>query len=279
MLKYVVVAVCLWSTTARADTAEGERLFQDGRKLFESGALAEACDAFDASYRADANLSTLMNLANCRERNGQLASAWLSYVSVSNQTAKLADRARMHERALERATALQSRISYLYINVPSSLQVSGLVVTRNGKVVDRSLWNRRLPTDGGSYVIATQSPRHLPWSTTVLVEREGGQATVEIPQIEALPSVDALDSNEGAKPQTRQVESYRQPLAFGLAGAGVITTIGAFTVAPKPIALLGVGAIAAGVVLYLLDREDRRAAALHVAPAPSGAGVVFGGSF
>src|SRR4051812_25694935 len=83
-----ILFVIAWSSAGRAqNVAEAEQLFQEGRRLLDAGRVAEACNVLDASYKSDPNISTLMNLAMCRERNGQLATAWAQYVSVANQTA------------------------------------------------------------------------------------------------------------------------------------------------------------------------------------------------
>src|SRR5215831_17174545 len=63
----------------RAQSANAEALFNEGNKLMAEGKIVEACDAFEASNRAEPRAGTLIHLGACRERNHQLASAWSAY--------------------------------------------------------------------------------------------------------------------------------------------------------------------------------------------------------
>src|SRR4051812_29728499 len=58
---------------AQSAGAQAEAMFREGRTLLAAGKIAEACAAFEASHKLEPAMSTLMNLAACRERNGQLA--------------------------------------------------------------------------------------------------------------------------------------------------------------------------------------------------------------
>ena len=61
-----------------ADTrAAAAVLFEDGRKLKDEGKLAEACPKLEESQRLDPGIGTLYHLADCYERSGRTASAWV----------------------------------------------------------------------------------------------------------------------------------------------------------------------------------------------------------
>src|ERR1700722_8909097 len=59
--------------------AEAEVLFFEGKQLMLAGKYAAACAKLAASERLDPAAGTLMNLADCYEKNGQLASAWVTF--------------------------------------------------------------------------------------------------------------------------------------------------------------------------------------------------------
>ena len=74
----VAIFTFVWigSGDALADPAAADALFQDGRRLMEEKRTSEACTKFDSAYKEEPTLGTLLNLANCREVEGRLATAW-----------------------------------------------------------------------------------------------------------------------------------------------------------------------------------------------------------
>jgi hypothetical protein len=69
--------VVTMGTPARGQPAgvQAEVLFRDGRSLMTAGKVAEACAAFEQSQKLEPAVPTLINLAACREKLGQLATA------------------------------------------------------------------------------------------------------------------------------------------------------------------------------------------------------------
>src|SRR5687768_11915066 len=68
------------ASPARADNAAiANALFDEGKRLMQSGKFAEACTKFADSQRLDPGVGTILNLAACYEKNGQTASAWSAY--------------------------------------------------------------------------------------------------------------------------------------------------------------------------------------------------------
>jgi hypothetical protein len=58
------------------DRAGAEALFEAGREALDKGDYEVACQRFEESNRLESAAGTILNLANCREQLGQLASAW-----------------------------------------------------------------------------------------------------------------------------------------------------------------------------------------------------------
>src|SRR5688572_1489909 len=115
----LVASVTALTATARAQsTVDAEKLFRDGKGLMKQRKVAEACDAFEASQRIESNISTLMSLADCREKNGQLASAWGHFLRAESMTRSDPSKSAVNTIARRRAAAIEPRMSYLIVNVP-----------------------------------------------------------------------------------------------------------------------------------------------------------------
>src|SRR5262245_40354409 len=60
----------------KRDAVAADYLFREARKASRAGNYAKACPLFAESLRLDPGAGTLMNLADCEEHLGQIASAW-----------------------------------------------------------------------------------------------------------------------------------------------------------------------------------------------------------
>jgi hypothetical protein len=243
---------------AHAQNAAAEALFADGERLMKEGKLGEACEAFAASNRIEPRAGTLINLGLCREQNGQLASAWSAYKDALTR----AKDPKKQQIASDRIAAIEPRLSYLTISVPDESRVDGLALTRNGAPVDTVLWNRAIPVDGGTYVIAGHAPGHEEWSTTVEVPKELGKLSVEVPRFKDLKQLVAPTPAPTSEPEPADEEqpapsifTPKRKIALGVAG-------------------LGIAALGAGIVLGIQARGfERDAYALCPDPAtPCGDG-------
>lgn len=183
---------------ARADDAAvAEQLFRDGKRLMGEGRTAEACLAFAGSYRKQAATSTLVNLADCEEKNGQYASAWSNFVEAARMLRDDPAKAALRDVATTRATHLESRLSYLQIDVPAPAIIEGLEVLRNDVVLDHAEWGARIAVDGGEYTVVARAPGREAWSTTVGVGAEHDWRTISVP---ALTGVTAQVSSPVPRP-------------------------------------------------------------------------------
>jgi hypothetical protein len=178
------LALALGVTTgsAYAQSAEAEMLFREGKRLLKKGEIAEACDKFEASDRLEPTAGTKLNLADCREQNGQLATAWTTFIKAAS-AAKRADKDGKREaEARRRAAALEPRLIYLTILVPDDNRVEGLVIKRNNREVDPELWNERVPVDPGEYAIVAEAPDHEPLNETVVMKTKN--KSIAVPRLE-----------------------------------------------------------------------------------------------
>ncbi|MGE5182616.1 MAG: hypothetical protein ACM31C_11165 [Acidobacteriota bacterium] len=186
-LALVIVARTAAAQPAHApdNTVAAETLFREGKKLMKEHELAQACEKFEASERLDESIGTLLNLGDCREKSGQLATAWATFLKAASD-ARTAGDVRRETEGRARATALEPRLSYLTISIPDANRVEGLVIKRDGVIVDPALWNQGVPVDAGTYQISGQAPGHEAWSTNVSVQGEAQKASVEVPRFKQL---------------------------------------------------------------------------------------------
>ena len=229
----VTFALLAGANVANAQSAEAEALFAEGDRLTSAGKLAEACTAFEGSNRIEPRAGTLIRLGECRERTNQIAAAWSAYkdaVTRGKDPRKL-------QLARAKAAELEPRLSFLTISVPDESRVDGLVITRDGNVVDPVLLNRAMPIDGGNYVIGGRAPGVEEWRTSVSVPAERGKVSVEVPKFkemaklaaqQATPPLSALHVVEPLLPLTSPEGSAwttRRKISIGVGGAAVVTAI------------------------------------------------------
>jgi hypothetical protein len=215
----VAVATSRTGAHAQPSTAQAETLFRQGKELLAQGKIADACAAFDASQKLDPTIATLLNQASCREKNGQLATAWGLFLDAERQTRAATDDAtrQLHHVATDHAAKLEPRLSTLSITVPAENRVGGLEILRNHEPVDPGAWNRALPVDGGTYQITARAPGNAAWSSTVAVGVEHDHKTIEIPRLKAA----ALPPSHSA-PEATGARSKAVPLVLGAAALGLL---------------------------------------------------------
>lgn len=164
---------------AHAQGATAQQRFDDAERWMTEGRLDEACAAYEESNRLDARAGTLIRLAECRERNHQLASAVAAY---RDALARVKD-PRKRAYAQQQLTALEPRLSYLTVVVADDRRLDGLAINRDDRPLDAALWNQPQPIDGGDHVIAAQADGHEAWRSTVHVPAERGEIRVELPRL------------------------------------------------------------------------------------------------
>jgi hypothetical protein len=230
----VVLGVASNTSIVRADdSAAAQALFDQGKKAMAAHAFSEACPKFEESFHLDPAMGTLLNLADCYERAGRLATAWSKFLELASKAhaAGQTERARIGR---QRAAALVPRLSNLVIQAPAADRTPGLEVRRDGTVVGQAEWGSPIPTDPGPHTIAASAPGKQPWSTSIDVGAQAVTATVVVPELEAVPpepsAAEPAPSGPQALPST-------PPPAEGSHGLGT----------QKVLALVSAGIGAAGV--------------------------------
>ncbi len=184
----VTVAFVLASTPLRAqsasDQATAEALFKQARDLMTAGHYAEACPKLAESERLDPSAGTMLNLATCYEKNGQIASAWVTFKGAASaaQRANEPDRARL---ARTKVTELEPKLATLTVVVPPGADLPDLVVKRDGEALGRASWGTPIPVDPGAHSIEATAPGHKAWQSQTTVEGQAAKASIEVPPLAA----------------------------------------------------------------------------------------------
>ncbi|MBA3464207.1 MAG: hypothetical protein H0T46_29905 [Deltaproteobacteria bacterium] len=183
---YAVMCVLLASTAiARAQTpaADAKALIAEAKQLLKAKQIAEACDKLEAAEKLVESPATELAIADCREKNAQLASAytWLLKVGAASggKEAKRAANARW------RAKKLEAKLFYLTIEVPAERRIFQLSVMRDDKMIDDATWGQRIPVDAGTYTIYARAPGRKEWSQSITIEKR--EQVVEVPALDELP--------------------------------------------------------------------------------------------
>lgn len=166
----------------RADSATAQALFDEARKLITAGKYGDACPKLEESQRIDPGSGTLLNLADCYERDGRIATAWAKFLEAA-AAAKAANHAERENVARDRAAALHPRLSSLVIRVIAPEKTPGLEIRRDGAIVGKAQWGSPIPTDPGEHHITAVAPTRQPWQTDVAVETGGRTVTVSVPEL------------------------------------------------------------------------------------------------
>lgn len=231
---YCLTAVLAAAGPAHAqggDKATAEILFNEGRTLMQDGKFDLACEKLAESQRLDPGVGTLLNLAECQERQGRTASAWATWLEAASG-ARAAGHADREAHARQRADALKSKLVTLTVDVPEENRVEGLAVLRNGTPLGRALWGTAAPVDPGTHTITASAPGHQSWSSVAGV-REGTPARVVVPRLTkdvptappapATPSIGfGADASSSARPAQASDRKGPPVLSYVAGGVGVI---------------------------------------------------------
>jgi hypothetical protein len=199
------------------DPAAATALFQEGREAAKKGDYAVACVKMEESYRLDSAPGTLLNLADCHEHLGHLATAWQRFTEATEKLPPTDDRL---AAVKARVAALAPRLPRLTIALAPGVP-GGTRVTRDGKEVGPGSLGAALPLDPGPHVVVAVAPgredRRYPVD---VAEGRSERLTVE-PGAPKGPA-----SPPPAEPPAPPPPSGPRPLVVAgavIGGAGVIT--------------------------------------------------------
>jgi hypothetical protein len=227
-----ILAIAAAAPPARADdSAAAQALFDQAKKGMAAHDYTAACPKLEESLKLQEAVGTLLNLADCYEHQGKLASAWSKYLDVATK-ARAAGQTQRARIARDRATALATRLSQVVVEVPAESRVEGLEVRRDGTVVGEAEWGVQIPADAGPHTISASAPGRKPWSLTVDLPDGAATSRATVPPLQPLPppaeakGPDAATATPTERPAKATVERGSGASAQRVAGV-VVAVVGA----------------------------------------------------
>ena len=240
---------------AFADDATAEALFQAAKSLMDQKKYAEACPKFEASYKIDPGVGTMLNLADCHEKEGKLAQAWGNWGEARDQAKRENDKARM-DLAARRQKELEPRVPKLTIYVTG--RVEGLSVYRDELKLESAMFGVPLPVDPGAHTITLRRGTSVVREKKVdIAEKATDAVTIDAAGIPAAAPDVKIGASGSTKPEVVMVRKSKGLMAGGivLSSVGGITTmmsVPVFFGSPgggAVVFLLGAGMTTGGIIM------------------------------
>lgn len=150
----------------------------------ESNDYNTACRSFAGSNEADPSPGTLMNLATCQEKQGNVASAWGSYQTAAG----MADQRGQKDRATtarEAASKIEGQLHKLVISFKTI--PDDVVVVRNGVSIPKLALGSEVPVDPGEHIIEVSAKGKKKWTGRIVAKAGPGTDRIEVPALEDEP--------------------------------------------------------------------------------------------
>lgn len=157
-------------------------LFNDAKKLVEAGDYAAACPKFVEVRRTLPTAGLFLNLGDCYEHLGKLASAWGAFKDAERISRDGRDADRQAE-ATKRAQAIEGKLPKLTITVGPAERLPGLKIKRDGAETGEGQWGSAVPVDAGEHDVEVSAPGFRPWSTRVMVPLAGQATVIAVPRL------------------------------------------------------------------------------------------------
>ena len=225
-----VFALAFAANAAHAQTSKNaagaEALSEQARSLMKQGDFEHACPKFKQSYDLDPAGGTLLDLAECYEKQGRFASAWSSFKEAL-VVAQRDGRPEQVEYVKKHLAIVEPKVSKITIEVPSDVNEPGLSVALDGAPLGDAAWGVGMPVDPGAHQITARAPNKQSYEQTVQIENSS--TSVKIPKLEAASSTSgpvpiAVDQDVAKKPVVDEAKSgnSQRTVGFVLGGAGIV---------------------------------------------------------
>ncbi|MBX3191951.1 MAG: hypothetical protein KF819_33480 [Labilithrix sp.] len=157
-------------------------LFDDAIRDLDAGDAESACPKLARSQALAPSGGTLLVLADCYERIGKSASAWVAFREAAARAAN-AGKSEAEASALARAKNLEPKLARVTIVAPNASASPGLEIRRDNVIVREAELGVAVPIDPGIHQVRASAPNMASWSKTITMT-EGSTERVTIPPLE-----------------------------------------------------------------------------------------------
>lgn len=218
---FASLAVSAKAHAQGADPAAAEALYKSGLELSDAGDKKGACAKFDASLALNVAVTTLVQIARCRESEGRLTEALVTYkraATLNQDTESESRRTALEQVIREGQSALGARVPRLTITV--SPVGEGLRVTRDGVALPLAALGEAIPTDPGPHELVVESPGFSPERRSLRLA-EGASETLAITLSPSRPAAPPPATGPAPAP------AAERPLWPWLVGGAGLALVGA----------------------------------------------------
>jgi tetratricopeptide (TPR) repeat protein len=208
---------------ADKDKDKADSLFKQGKKLMAEKRYAEACAAFEQSFKLDPGIGGELNIAKCYEEWGKVGRAYSAY-QHAEQMAKEASDPR-EPKIHDLVAGLEPQVPKLTIKLSSGSDPKLANATLDDKPIEPGAFGQPQIVDPGPHTIEYESNGKKK-KRVVPVERGGtSEITLDIGAgaiVVKQPDVVVKKEPEPPPPAPRDPGRNQKFLAYGAAGVGVV---------------------------------------------------------
>jgi len=235
------VLATAWSATAAGQQpvidkeADAERLFREGQKLMEERRFGEACPKFEAAYRKDHQLGTLLNLAWCHKEQGAIWQAWVEFKEAEGKAIELKRNDR-RDFARARMAELEKSLARVVIEPTTKVELTEVLV-EDRRVPEAEL-GKPFAAEPGQRKLTFRAKGKKQVVQLVTIVKGDRPQRIPVPDMEDMPpggeveeTTAEAEEEEAAEPkpvptpapvEDRKDGSLQRILGLATAGVGVV---------------------------------------------------------
>jgi hypothetical protein len=212
-------AALLWCGGAiGAEPDSADAFFRRGIALMESGAIPQACAAFEESERLESKAGTLLNLAGCYERASRWDEAYRTF-ERARDAARARQRSDWETIAGEHLTTLRPKVALVTLDAARVSDLPDARVTIDGRPLADDELRRGIAVSPGKHVIRGEATGYRASEQTVTTPPD---ANVKLLPLEReRPSTD-VDAAPGEAAPTGSPARKTVGLVVGATGAAAL---------------------------------------------------------
>lgn len=202
--------------SADATSQQADRIFDEGKRLFERGDFALACGRFEASLALQPGIGARLWLADCYENLGRNASAQRQFRLAEDEARNTSDK--RESIAARRAEQLEPRVIKISVHIESPKDNQRVEV--DGAPLKASDPESPIKIDPGRHLVTATAPGYVSWQLTFDADAPERVATVIVPELAPVVRASPQESAQG--PTHSSPVPVMRTTGVIVAGAGAV---------------------------------------------------------